>query len=374
MKKSLLWLVTLMLVATFSLVGCKAAPVAVEVEKPAAEEVTEEEVAEETIADPLAGKAVDENGEPYLLGYQANEVGSGWMSSSVGYAESLWKRMGGEFVSFVSGQDLAKELSQMDDLLQMKPDAILLHCSDSAAIAPAVQKTRDAGVPVFAVDMGVIGADVDCFVSMDQNIMGIVDGEYVRDNFSAENPANILVIAGSLKQDAAIIRQGGFTSVIDTLPYAKITQVIDCNWQAEKGLNGVMDAFERDPDINVIFTHSDLYVQGIIEGLRQKGKLFKVGEEGHVVVLSIDGAPDGVKAINDGYLDGSAENNALMDICGSFNVILGKLYGKEIPTEIKIPSKFISKDNVADCWGSLPAGQFDEWPYIPIDQYPLPSR
>jgi hypothetical protein len=38
-----------------------------------------------------------------------------------------------------------------------------------------------------------------------------------------------------------------------------------------------------------------------------------------------------------------------MDICGSFNVILGKLYGKEISKEIKIPSKFIPKDNADSC-------------------------
>jgi len=51
MKKILLWLVTLMLVATFSLVGCKAAPVAVEPvveeEAPAVVEEVEEEVVTE---------------------------------------------------------------------------------------------------------------------------------------------------------------------------------------------------------------------------------------------------------------------------------------------------------------------------------------
>ncbi|MCJ7446113.1 MAG: sugar ABC transporter substrate-binding protein, partial [Bacteroidales bacterium] len=330
--------------------------------------------AETTAADILAGKAVDENGKPYLLGYEANEVGSGWMSSSVGYAESIWKRMGGEFVSFVSGQDLAKELSQMDDLLQMKPDAILLHASDSKAIAPAVTKVQAAGVPVFAIDMGV-EADVVSFVTMDQNTMGIAAGNYIKDNFSADNPANILVIAGSLKQDAAIIREGGFESVVKTLPYAKISQIIDCNWTAEKGLNGVLDAFQRDPTINAIFTHSDLYDQAIVQGLKQVGKLFKVGEAGHVVVLGIDGAPDGVAQINAGYLDGSAENNALMDVCGSFSVILGHLYGQEIPKKIMIPSQLITIANVAECWGSLPAGQFDSWPWIPNDAaYTLPSR
>jgi ribose transport system substrate-binding protein len=387
MKKSLLWVVVLVLsvsmVVAFSLVGCKttttettvAATTAAATTAAATTVAATTAAPETTAADELAGKAVDTSGTPYLLGYEANEVGSGWMSSSVGYAESIWKRMGGKFVSFVSGQDLAKELSQMDDLLQMKPNAILLHASDSKAIAPAVIKVQAAGVPVFALDMGVEGADVASFVTMDQNTMGIAAGNYIKDNFSADNPANILVIAGSLKQDAAIIREGGFESVVKTLPYAKISQIIDCNWTAEKGLNGVLDAFQRDPTINAIFTHSDLYDQAIVQGLKQVDKLFKVGEKGHVVVLGIDGAPDGVAQINAGYLDGSAENNALMDVAGSFCMILGKLYGQEIPTKTMIPSKLITIANVADCWGSLPAGQFDSWPWVPNDAaYKLPSR
>jgi ABC-type sugar transport system substrate-binding protein len=205
--------------------------------------------------------------------------------------------------------------------------------------------------------------------------MGIACGNYIKDNFSADNPANILVIAGSLKQDAAIIREGGFESVIETLDYAEISQIIDCNWTAEKGLNGVLDAFQRDPSINAIFTHSDLYDQAIVQGLQQVDKLFKVGEDGHVVVLGIDGAPDGVAQINAGYLDGSAENNALMDVAGSLCMILGYLYGQEIPDEIMIPSKLITAANVADCWGSLPAGEFDSWPWVANDAaYELPSR
>jgi ABC-type sugar transport system, periplasmic component len=377
------------MVAMFSLTGCKtttttetaaaattaAAETTAAATTAAATTAAATTAAETTAADILAGKAVDANGKPYLLGYEANEVGSGWMSSSVGYAESIWKRMGGKFVSFVSGQDLAKELSQMDDLLQMKPNAILLHASDSKAIAPAVTKVQAAGVPVFALDMGVIGADPTAFVTMDQNTMGIACGNYIKDNFSADKPANILVIAGSLKQDAAIIREGGFESVVKTLPYAKISQIIDCNWTAEKGLNGVLDAFQRDPTINAIFTHSDLYDQAIVQGLKQVGKLSKVGEAGHVVVLGIDGAPDGVAQINAGYLDGSAENNALMDVAGSFCMILGKLYGQEVPAKTMIPSQLITIANVAECWGSLPAGQFDSWPWIANDAaYKLPSR
>ncbi|GAG69789.1 unnamed protein product, partial [marine sediment metagenome] len=52
MKKSLIWLVTLMLVVTFSLVGCKAAEVAVEEEAVVEEEAPAvvEEVEEEEVA------------------------------------------------------------------------------------------------------------------------------------------------------------------------------------------------------------------------------------------------------------------------------------------------------------------------------------
>ncbi len=325
---------------------------------------------------PLAGKAVDENGKPYILGYVLNETGSGWMSANMNYVKSLWERAGGKFYSFVSDYDMYKEISMMDDLMQMDPDAILLHPSDSYAIAPAVKKAKAAGYPVFAIDIGVMGEKVNSFVSTDQGDMGYACGKYVLDNSSASKPAKILEIAGGLEQVAAQLRQKGFYEAVETSDYAEVVQTIDTGWSSDVAFDGIQDAFERNPDINVIFSHSDFMMQGILEGLRVKGKLVPRGEEGHIMVVSIDADPLGLQGIREGHIDMCAENNPLTPSAVVINVILAELYRVDYKDEYVIEVPVVTAENVdSDArWANLPSGKYDEWSVADQDLFPTPVR
>ena len=334
MKKLMSIIVISMFMLSF--VACGTAPVAEETaaeeapvaEEAAAEEAAAEEAPEADADNPLAGKAVDENGDPYLLGYVLNETSSGWMSANLGYVKSLWERAGGEFVSFVSDYDMNLELSMFDDMKQLEPDVILVHPSDSAAIAPAVQVDRDEGYPVFAVDVGVVGADVDSYIHIDQVELGAACGEFIKSKFSADNPAVIIEIAGGLQQNIAQQRLEGFHKVIDDVPYAEIVQTIDTGWSSDVAFDGIQDAFERNDNINVLYTHSDFMMQGILEGLRAKNRLIPAGQEGHIVLCSIDGDPTGLKGMRDGYIDAIAEHNPVLHAAIAVNVMLAELYGQ----------------------------------------------
>jgi ribose transport system substrate-binding protein len=325
---------------------------------------------------PLAGKAVDKNGQPLLLGYVGNENSSGWMSNANGYVKSLWERAGGKVVQYISDYDLNKETSMMDDLMQMKPAAILIHPSDSAAIAPSVQKALDAGIPVFAVDMGVTGAQVVSYVHVDQAAMGAMDADYIRDHFSADKPAKVLELTGSLDQNGAQLRQKGFDTELKKVAYATIVQTIDTQWKSDVAFTAVQDAFQRNPDINVIYSHSDFFMQGILQGLQSINKLVPAGQAGHIMVLSIDADQVGLKGIRDGYIDADVENNPVLSMAISVNAILANNYGQSVKNEYLVPLTMATKDNVdaTTLWANLPSGQFDAWPVAVQTVFPVPSR
>lgn len=364
--------IILTLVMVFGLAACSDSP-----GEGASDKGTEDKTEKEPDADnPLAGLAVKEDGTPYLLGYIYNETGSGWMANNTSYVESLWKRAGGEFYGFCSDYDLNKEISAMEDLKQMEPDVILVHPSDSSAIAPAVQSVMDAGYPVFAVDMGVTGAVLDSFIHADQVEMGRACGEYMVENFSKENPAVVLEIAGGLQQDGAQQRQKGFHEAVEGIDYIEIVQIIDGNWESSKAFDGVQDAFERNSKINAIYTHSDIMMQGIIEGLKVKDRLVPAGEEGHIVICSIDGDQTGMKGIRDGYVDAIAENNPVMHAAVAVNAMLAYLHGETIEEDYLLEVPVITAENVEDSqwWANLPEGDFDNWPVMEQDFCPIPGK
>ena len=167
--------------------GCTAAEPVAEPAPEAAEAATEavEEALEEVAAHPLAGKAVDENGEPLVLGYLSCDVMNDWTSTCQGVSRTLWEAAGGEVICYVSNYDLALEVSYMNDLIELGVDAIIYQCSDSYAGAPAVEAAKAAGIPIITVDMDVEGADSDCYVHIDQPGMGKTCGHWIIDRYSA---------------------------------------------------------------------------------------------------------------------------------------------------------------------------------------------
>jgi ribose transport system substrate-binding protein len=203
--------------------------------------------------------------------------------------------------------------------------------------------------------------------------MGRQCGEYVKSQFSPENPGVILEIAGGLEQDGAQKRQKGFHEVVEACDYLSIIQVIDTGWSSDVAFSGIQDAFERSDTINCIYSHSDFMMQGVIEGLRVKNKLVPAGQDGHIIIASIDGDSTGLQAIRDGSVDMIAENSPLMHMAVTMNVILAELYGQPYEKEYSLPVNVITAEDASDpnLWGNLEVGAA---PYVEQDVFPLPTR
>ena len=61
--------------------------------------------------------------------------------------------------------------------------------------------------------------------------------------------------------------------------------------------------FPNIPDLDAVHAPSDSPARGIVTALQQKGKWKKVGEQGHVIFVNIDGEPIALQWIGDGYMD-----------------------------------------------------------------------
>ena len=320
---------------------------------------------------PLAGYAVKEDGTPMKLGYILNETSSGWMSTSYGYTKALWENAGGEFIGYVSDYDSQFESDSIDQLIELGVDAILVHPGDSYAITPKVTEAMGKGYPVFAMDMGVEGAEVVCYVHQDQYAAGAACAKGVMEAFSADNPANVLIIAGGLEQNGAQLRQAGFEDTVKDCDYVNVVHTVDTGWSSDKAFDGIMTMFESNPEINCIYSHSDFMMQGIIEGLRTTNHLVPAGEEGHIFLASIDADSLGLSTMADGYIDIDGELNSAMHSVVTINAILAKLHGLDVPNDILLDTVLVTPENMNDDarWGSLAAkyGDFANWPVLEQD-------
>ena len=76
-----------------------------------------------------------------------------------------------------SEYDLGKQFSQMDNFIAAGVDLILVAADDPHAIAPAVKRAQDAGIPVIAVDVEAEGANAT--IETDNYQAGLVSCAYL---------------------------------------------------------------------------------------------------------------------------------------------------------------------------------------------------
>jgi len=103
-------------------------------------------------------------------------------------AEAEAKKIGGDNVKVAivsSGYDLNQQTNQIENFVAADTDLIILNASDSKGIRPAIDKARQAGKIVIAVDTGV-DAEVDATVTTNNLQAGEVACKYIVDRLKAK--------------------------------------------------------------------------------------------------------------------------------------------------------------------------------------------
>lgn len=227
----------LIMALIFGLVGC-APPE----EKEATPPETGEEVKEraETVEEddfPLAGMAIKKDGTPLHVGYMANEVASEWMTVNTGFTRSLIERAGGKFTLFNADGDAAKEIDGLEDMIELKPDAIILHPVSSYTTVPGVERATKEGIRCYSVDIRVLSDDIVTHVGLSQERMGEMAAEALVNHFG-DQKVNILEIQGMLGMELAEPRNRGFKRIVDQHDNMEIVASYVCDWRNELSMDG----------------------------------------------------------------------------------------------------------------------------------------
>jgi ABC-type sugar transport system substrate-binding protein len=126
-----------------------------------------------------------------------------------------------------------------------------------------------------------------------------------------EAKGNVIEVTGDLGTNVAQLRGQGFNDEMKKYPNIKVT-TLPTDWSPEMGADVVQNAFAADPAIDGIYWHSDYTGAGIIPALGEIGLLKKVGEEGHIILCGIDGDPNSLKNMADGWQDATV-NQPMLD-------------------------------------------------------------
>jgi len=116
----------------------------------------------------------------------------------------------------------------------------------------------------------------------------------------------VLELLGDMNTSSAVERHEGFSTRAKELGINVVTE-LPTYWEPDKANAAVLDGFQANPDINAIFMASGCAMfSGVKSALESLGKWHSRDEPGHILLIGVDGCPEPLNAIREGYYDGDA--------------------------------------------------------------------
>lgn len=204
------------------------------------------------------------------------------------------KSLGVELVVVDAQDNPAKQLNDIEDLIQRRVDLIIVNPTDSDAIVSAVESANEAGIPVITVDRAANGGKVVCHIASDNVAGGRMAAQYVAKLLDGKG--KVVELVGIPGTSAARDRGKGFEEELAKHPGLVLVAKQTANFNRAEGLTVMENILEAHPDIDAVFAQNDEMALGAIEAIKAAGKLDEV------VVVGFDAIPDAVEAVKKGEM------------------------------------------------------------------------
>ncbi len=253
-----------------------------------------------------------------------------------------------EAVVLDAGGDVARQIAQIEDLIQQQVQAIIIWPTNGEAVIPAVRKAHKAGIPVIVTNSNIAEAGfefVKSFSGPDNITQGSRSAEIMCDKFKEmgiETTAQVVQISGQPGYTTAIERQKGFDDRLpEVCPDVTIVETQPGDWNREKSQK-VMEAFLVKYDkIDGVYSGDDNMGVGALNAAKAAGR------DGIIFVGATNFAV-GYEAMEKGEYWGSIYQSPVDDAKAALKTAIDVLEGKELPFLNYFDTPKITQDNMSD--------------------------
>ena len=207
-------------------------------------------------------------------------------------AEQAAHRLGYQALKFSHGDDAFRQSELIDSAIARGASAIVLDNAGADASVAAVEKAKNAGIPVFLIDREIARRGLATVQIVSNNYQGAMLGaaEFAR----AMGGAGAYVeLTGRESDTNAAIRSRGFHDVLDRYAGLKLTARQSANWSQAEAFTKVQSILQAHPEIKGVIAGNDTMAMGAIAALQGAGRA-------DVVVAGFDGSNDVRAAILSG--------------------------------------------------------------------------
>ncbi|APH03598.1 ribose ABC transporter substrate-binding protein RbsB [Bacillus weihaiensis] len=236
-----------------------------------------------------------------------------------------------ELVVVDAQNDSAKQVSDIEDLIQQGVDVLLVNPTDSAAVSAAIESANSADVPVITLDRSAEGGEVVAHIASDNAAGGKMAGDFILEMLG--NEGKVAEIEGIPGSSAARERGQGFHEAVDAVTEMEVAAKQTADFDRAKGLTVMENILQGNKDIQAVFAHNDEMALGALQAVEAAGLT-------DVIVVGFDATEDAVKAVEDGRLAATvAQKPAVIGQKGietAIQVANGDSVEEFIPVELEL--------------------------------------
>ncbi|AQY66812.1 MULTISPECIES: sugar ABC transporter substrate-binding protein [Pseudomonas] len=240
--------------------------------------------------------------------------------------------------------DVVKQLSQVENFISQKVDAIIVNPVDTASTARISKSALEAGIPLVYVNRRPDQKDLPkgvAAVTSDDEEAGRLQMQYIAEKLGGKG--KVVILLGDLANNSTTNRTKGIKEVLAKYPQIKIEQEQTGIWLRDRGMTLVNDWLTQGREFNAVLANNDEMAIGAAMALKSAGT-----KPGSVLIAGVDGTPDGLNAITKGEMTVSVFQDAKGQAVGSVEAARKMAKKEAIEQNIVIPFKLITPDNVKD--------------------------
>lgn len=241
-----------------------------------------------------------------------------------------------------AGGDVARQISQMQDLIQQGVDAIIVWPTDGQALVPAVRNAHREGIPVIVTNSNIADAGMEFIAAFSgpNNIQqGIYSAEMMCD--ALEGEGQIVQITGMPGYTTAIERQKGFDDRLAELcPGVTQMDIQPGDWNRERAQRTMETFLTRFDRIDGVYSGDDNMGVGALNAALAANRA-----EGMVFIGATNFAV-GYDAMGRGEYWGSVYQSPVDDARAALQTALDVLAGEDVPKLNYFDTPKITQENM----------------------------
>lgn len=280
------------------------------------------------------------------IGFSQMEENNPWRIAETNSMRDEAKKRGDKFelvVTNAQGQT-SKQVSDVEDLIAQRVDAIFLAPREFEGLGSALQRAKQANIPVFLIDReaaGTAGQDFVAFLGSNFVEQGKRAGDWLVKQTNGK--AGIVELTGTAGASVARDRSQGFKEAIQNSPNMKILASQTGNFsraEGQKVMENIIQAHGKE--ITAVYAHNDEMALGAIQALKAAG--LNPGKD--VLIVSVDGEKAALEAISRGEMNITVESNPRFGPL-AFDTLEKFLRKESIPSKIILEDRFFDSSNAA---------------------------